>query len=251
MIVCLMPTYREGRLALSAARSALAGCDALIVYEGPVGEAAPGGDPTPLHSIQRLDPHSHTRIWADEGSWGSDAEKRTALLQFAQDLFLDECEEQAEPLWVLWLDGDEILVFGEYLPDLCYRASFEEGVGSLGIRFVELDGSVAKSHCKLVRGDLIDEYMESIYQVRLRGSDMVVALPHVRICVQGGVPCKKSDGTPTTVEDLAMMRPPVHGEPHLLHRPSWRHPERQARRLHLDEPGWYEQRAAEQGIPYF
>lgn len=234
MIVALMSTYREGQLALSAARSALPGCDALVLYEGPVGTPAAGGDPTPVAEIEHAAGRAAVSFWHDQGAWETDAAKRTALLEFAQDTW------ESEPLWCFWIDGDEILLWGEYLPDYCGRAEQQGGAGGFPLRIVEMDGSVALAHGRVFRGDLVRCFVEGSYQLQLENGGMVIALPNEPICVAGGVPVGKADGTPVTLEDLAELRPPLAGEPHILHRTQLRSPLREAARLHLTEPGWYD-----------
>ena len=62
---------------------------------------------------------------------------------------------------------------------------------------------------------------------------MTVALPNVPICTAGGIPIGeiKERNDPL----LALNRPPLIGEPHLLHRHGLRNPEREAPRLHNEE----------------
>lgn len=228
-----MSSYREGRLGLSAARSVLPACDALVLYEGAVGTPTGGGDPTPVREIKEAAAAAGVGCWYEEGSYETDALKRTALLECAQDI------SNPTPFWAFWIDGDEILLWGEYLRDYFDRAGHISGAGGFPIRIVELDGSVAKSHGRVFRGDLVAGFEEGSYQVKLKNG-MLVALPNEPICVSGGVPVARADGEPVQVEDLADLRPPLHGEPHFLHRTWLRSPERQARRLNTDEPGWYD-----------
>lgn len=243
MIVALMSSYREGALGLAAARSVLPACDVLIVLEGAVGVAAPGGDPTPLIEIREAGREAGVTCYATtvEEPFASDASKRTELLRQAK--FLGRGDH--DPLWCFWIDGDELLLWSEYLPDLIARAAYDNDNAGFPIRIVELDGSVVQAHGRVFRGDLIDEFIEGSYQVLLE-SGMVVALPNTPICVSGGVPCARPDGEPVTVEDLAELRPPLAGEPHFLHRTMLRDPARQARRLSTAEPGWYDNPDKEQ-----
>lgn len=232
MVVGLMSTYREGALALSAARSVLAGCDALVLYEGPVGTPAGGGRATPVAEISRAAAVAGVPCWEDAGDWGSDAAKRTDLFQFAKEI---------GATWTVWVDGDEVLIWAEYLRDWIGRAEYEQGAGGFPLRIVEFDGSVAKGHGRILRTALVDGFEESSYQVRLV-SGLTISLPNIPICVSGGVPVGHTDGRPVTVDDLAELRPPLAGEPHILHRTILRSPDRKARRLHDDEPEWYASR---------
>lgn len=257
MIVGLVSAYREGPPLLGTLASARKGCDYVLVAEGPTADGAVGpaaGDPSPLPGGTR---RTFQGCQVTNGSWESDAEKRTHLLKWAQEWF--GRKGTSDPLWCLWLDGDEVLVWPEYLRDWCYRASLpnqddETATGGWAIRLVELDGSVLKCYGKIVRGDKIEAYLESSYQVRLAGG-MVVALPNVPICTPGGIPLRPPeldglmDGSDERVQRwLAEYRPPLAGEPHLLHRPQLRHPARSARRLHKAEGEWFPNALEQQGL---
>ena len=237
MIYALVSSYKEGRLLKATVKSAQQGCDVVCVYEGPVGPDA------------KADP-DHGGIWNGYfgssvatafGVWESDAEKRTKMLQWAQQhhaRFVGRNEWEEEPLWVLWLDGDETLIWGEYLADWCFRADAETGIGGFAMRIVELDGSVVKAHGRIFRGEVVSHYLDSSYQAVLQ-NDMIVALPNTPICAAGGVPIGWGDGSPVTIDDMGDLRPPLQGEPHILHRSMLRDPSRGVRRLHDDEQQFY------------
>jgi hypothetical protein len=166
-----------------------------------------------------LDPKSH--IWYCEGEWSSDANKRTKMLRYAKAI---------DPnAWILWLDGDEILLCGEYLHDHCKRAEEETATGGTALRIVEYDGSVALCYGKLIRVNTVKRYLMSSWELELV-SGMGVALPNTPICTAGGIPC----GEISSKEDplLGKNRPPLMGEPHLLHRHGLRNPDREAPRMH-------------------
>jgi len=233
VIVALISAYREGALLDSCVDSAMRrGIDAVCVFEGPVGPDT-NAEPYSSHNALRRD-----GVWTYAGGWKSDAAKRTAMLEWAQKHAAINAKTDDPSLWILWLDGDELLLWGEYLIDHVRRAEQEStGVGGFAIRLVELDGSVAKCHGKIVRGDLIARYVESSYQVELHGG-MVIALPNEPICGPGGTPAAWGDRE-IVLEDLAELRPPVAGEPHLLHRTMLRDPSRGVERLHEAEKGFY------------
>ncbi len=163
------------------------------------------------------------------GHYVSDADKRTDMLK--------EAQAWDEDSWALWLDGDEILNYGEYLKDHCIRADMETATGGTTIRIVEYDGSVAQCYGKLIKVGNLRRYIMSSYEVELE-SGFTVALPNVPICSSGGIPI----GEVTQRDDpiLALNRPPLIGEPHLLHRHGLRSPERKAPRLHDEEAKSFE-----------
>jgi hypothetical protein len=216
-IVGLISTYQEEELLPSVIDSAK-DLDMILVFRGPVG----------------ADADSWKEVWDDsnvtlqfEGEWVSDASKRTSMLDIARVL-----TDGKKDVWGLWLDGDEILLWGEYLKDHCRRADMQTATGGTALKIVEYDGSVAECYGKLIKLTAIKQYIMSSYEVELTNG-LTVALPNVPICYPGGIPY----GNIKNVNDplLAINRPPLQGEPHLLHRHGLRNPERTAERLHDTE----------------
>lgn len=227
MIVGMMSTFCEGQLARSACESLLRACDKVVVFEGPVGGAEE------VSGLWTQLPDTGKFV-VEYGEWASDAAKRQAMVEYVKHRW-----GGVSPLWGVWLDGDELLLWGEYLRDWLGRLDAEneltrtqrislpseaesggdfivpEPTFNWLIRLVELDASVAKCSGKVVRLDLIDEYLVSSYQVRLMNG-AIVALPNV-----------------------PAERGPIPGEPHILHRSGLRDPRRQIRRLHDAEADWF------------
>lgn len=214
-IVALISTYKEEEILDSAIESVQC-LDATIIFDGPTNE--PRGD---ISLVYTFDEGTEIKF---SGGWESDAKKRTEMLLYAQSAFPDA--------WALWLDGDEVLLWGEYLKDHCRRAEEETATGGTTLRIVEYDGSVAQCYGKLIRLDAVKRYVMSSYEVEL-SSGLTVALPNVPICYAGGLPY--GDITDVTNPLLGLNRPPLQGEPHLLHRHGLRSPKRTVERLHNTE----------------
>lgn len=196
--------------------------DEVFVFEGPVDREKKL--PTQSLSMNQFGIYDIEGPKYFSGGWTSDAEKRTDILREAQAWNCDG--------WALWLDSDEILLYGEYLHEWCERADLETGTGGTAIRIVEYDGSVAQCYGKLIKLDSIHKYIMSSYEVEL-SNGITVALPNVPICSAGGIPIGEIKDRDDPL--LALNRPPVIGEPHLLHRHGLRDPERKALRLHEKE----------------
>lgn len=222
----------------------------VLVFEGPVGIGHhEEGNVVEIDACARRVFGTRFRplVVARGGRWQTDAAKRTAMLQRAQAY----SREPGERLWLLWLDGDEVLLWGEYLPDWLQRLEAETAAGGLKLRLVELDGSVVWCFGKIIDGDTVRAYLESSYQVELK-SGMLLGLPNVPICTAGGIPVVNPDELDrmTDEEKQELMRhhrPPLAGEPHLLHRSILRDPARAVRRLSTDEAAFYEQALPELG----
>lgn len=235
MIVGLCSTYREGTLGMSAILSARAACDATIVYEGPVGEPPfppttpqQGAEVTALRALCKL-----RGIDFVSSEWVSDAVKRQALLERAKAVHANVTRKRyAGELWVVWVDGDELLLWGQYLREHLEHVERDPSAFNWLMRLVEVDGSTAHCSGKVLRAAMVDEYLDSSYQVRFAGGT-ILALPNVPLTGPGGRPWAGDDTNPYN-------RPPLAGEPHLLHRSYLRDPERAATRLHETEQEFFE-----------
>lgn len=220
MIVGLISSYREGAQLASTVATAIQGCDMVAVFEGPVGDAPETGEMSPLSLLRKQG------AIVIEGEYASDAAKRTKALHWAQRKWQGMSAARSDPLWILWLDGDEVLIWPEFLRDFLRRAAHVEDGFNWLIRLTEFDGSVAHCSGKCIRGDIVEEYLVSSYQVSING--MVIALPNVPIW---------RPGEPMT----EVNRPPLQGEPHILHRSGLRPPTRTVARLHDKEAEWFPQ----------
>lgn len=249
MIVGLVSTWREGQLAASAVRSLLACCDAVRVMEGPIGEQPPSAgiatDWAPFAKDQRVIVH--------EGTFATDAEKRTALL--------DKTRRYPAPTWGVILDGDELLLWGEYLREQIehmqarYTATGATSTGC-SMRIVESDGSVGQINARVLRLDLVERYVHSSYHLRFtNGTESARPNFVLRLAGQSDLPPhadllenldafangSSPEGLRATLEhELAhgyiQRRRPLHGEPHILHRSVLRAQSRDAvPRMHLVE----------------
>lgn len=253
-IVALISTYKEEEIISSCIKSAFH-CDSVIVFDGSTesnkvtdhknrfivgGEfedafrEAAGVPQDEFYSVPGSD------FAYVSGSWNSDAHKRTEMLNFAKREL-----SWGSNAWALWLDGDEILLWGEYLHDHCQRADHETATGGTTLRIQEYDGSVAECFGKLIKLHAVEEYVMSSYEIKL-SNGMTVALPNVPLCTQGGIPI----GEIKTADDplLARNRPPLQGEPHLLHRFGLRNPERQVARMHDAESDSFAQMVKNAGL---
>jgi len=229
-LVTLISVFEEEDHMLNAAIDSAKISDRIMVYDGPI-KAMKN---RVLNSWEVKRTPRGTTYYFFTGHWKSDADKRTDMLIEAQADNYDA--------WALWLDGDEILLYGEYLKDHCYRAEQETATGGTTIRIVEYDGSVAQCYGKLIRVGAVRSYLMSSYEIELENG-MTVALPNVPICSAGGIPIGEIKGRDDPM--LALNRPPLMGEPHLLHRHGLRNPERTAPRLHDEEAKSFEDMLSE------
>lgn len=233
MVICaLISTYKEEELLGSVLASAQA-MDYVLVFDGPIGKE----NDTWKHTTYDT---THPSYMCWEGEWVSDASKRTIMLNIAKAITSDE-----EDVWGLMLDGDELLIWGEYLHDHCRRADQETGVGGTTIKIVEYDGSVFDCYGKLFKLDSIAKFLLSSYQVETPAG-MILALPNVPICTAGGIPAEQI--TERDDPRLGLLRPPLQGEPHLLHRHGLRDKEREVPRLHDLEAESFDQLVEDAGL---
>lgn len=235
MIVGLVSTYREGRMAASAVRSLQACADVVHVLEGPIGDAPDAGKLTDWRSFRK-----DQTVHVHGGLWPSDAAKRTELLGFTR--------RYPPPVWAVIVDGDEILMHGEYLPDLIEHVEAKDDASgettfAFPLRIMEVDGSCAILGGRVLRADLVDAYLISSYHLLLRNG-VEVSLPNEPLRFAG-----EPDLAPVEGESIERQRRrPLAGEPHILHRSFLRAPQRAAQRQNVAEATEFERLAAASGV---
>lgn len=246
-IIALIPTYKEGTLVQGAIRSVAGICSEVIVFEGST-------DPDVPIEGDKTDFGEYEPDFFIDGMWNSEAEKRNEMLAFTRLLYSN--------FWILNIDADELLVWGEQLPDLLSVLrpgidsqenipSFKrtEGVFVPLPPFPPLRNSKESwkqyrldmlahvrdwahrqpgqftdyAPSRLYHSSLIEEYLVSSWRIRDRNGNEI-ALTH-------GV-CEN---------------PPVYGEPHLHHRPYLRRGERTGYRASFqgDEAKYMEEHGIE------
>jgi hypothetical protein len=226
-VIGLVSAFREGRLTLGCIRSlAAVGLDDLLVSEGAAGELPDGVEAAPASEYPE-------GLHVNHGRWRSDARKRDAMLQEAKRR---HALREGEPLWGVWLDGDELLAHGENLRDRLQAVLWDDeargGPPTLNLPLwtKEADGSLAITGGRLVRLDLVASYEISVSVVRSIGGEE-----------QGLGNVEASSGAWLELWLQAVDRgrmiawPPGPLEPCIVHRSHLRHPARRGLRLHRQE----------------
>lgn len=202
MIVGMIPTYKEGKLARDAIDSILSICQRIIVFEGPISGAPNDGIDT------YLDPYKkNQRITIKHGSWNSEVHKRNDMLAFTRRF--------PSPVWGLYLDADEVILWPEYIESYIESCDAQAPEGQTNVACpllrVEIDGSV-QTLKRIIRLDLLESHMLSMSQWKFSGSDIAVTFP--------AIPSERA---------------PNQGEPHIFHRAFLRPPKRGGFRLYERE----------------
>ncbi len=241
MIVGLVSTYREGRLAEDAVRSLLSCCQHVIVADGPIGDNPPAGVETDwkvFRKDQRVAVHDFASFTSGK-SWLTDADKRTWLLE--------KTRRYPAPVWGIILDGDELLLYGEQIPALIehheQEARANEGT-SLGatMRIVEGDGTCGVITARILRLDLIERWLISSYHLLLKNGQEV-SKPNGYF-LKAGEPDTDRIETTTGMQ----IRRPLQGEPHILHRSFLRPPQRSAERQSAAEATAFDELVRDAGL---
>lgn len=229
MIVGMLPTYNEGPLAASAARTLLPCCDVILSYEGPVGNAPNVGLPTTWPKDLARNP----TIVRKTGKWASEVAKRNAMLEFTR--------RYPPPVWGVFLDADEILLGAQWVPDLIFAAEHnaqveggERAVSAIPLLIQEVDYSVGKI-TRLIRLDLLEAHILSMSQMLFFGSSIIVTNPVIPMWRPG-----------QAMDEF--HRPPMEGEPHIHHRSYYRPADRTGFRLHKEEAKSFIELEREGGI---
>lgn len=240
-LVCLVSTYREGPPLRAGLRTILeAGFDAVHVWEGPAldVERDLGGAPeSPLGEFRRDADVFH-------GSWPTDAVKHTEMIQHARREFYDR------PLWIMWMGGDELLLYGSALRDIAQHLLWQDEAEGRSIQamikdpgndavaitgggvvyLLEADGGLSIMRGRLVRGDAIRRYVVG---------DLVCELITGAQARLGNLPVDANVWMEERFTGMEAGRlfipPPLPGEPLVVHRSHLRHPSRRTLRMHEQE----------------
>lgn len=227
-VVGLVSSYREGRLIRGAIGSLIsAALDRVFVFEGSAGmivsAEAPESD-LPSFDVPNLEVH--------HGAWPTDAFKRTAMIKHVQQTFPKEI------VWGVWVDGDEVLRNGEFVYDLVQSLVWrdeqtpdEPPTAGMPIRLVEMDGTVVVCGAKVIRVDLIANYVVSSSGIKFKNGVTMA---------QGNLPDRLAawwvpDRIATVERGERMLDAPLPCEPFLWHRSPLRHPARAGVRMHEQE----------------
>ena len=223
-LVGLMSSYKEGRLTLEAVRSLeRVGCDNILIYEGAAGE--------PLTDDEIPESIFPSGAKVHEGRWRTDARKRDAMLQEAKR----RCS--SGPVWGVWLDGDEILVNGEYLRDMLQSVTWNDEYDGTNeptihwpMRVIEADGSMSVTVNRLVRVDQIRSVdIANSVVTNLRGIEEAWGNSPEDARIWLELWMRAVD------RGLMVAWPPLPCEPVIYHRSNLRHPLRRGLRLHKQE----------------
>src|SRR6516162_5227207 len=202
MIIGMIPTYREGKLARDAINSILPICNVVLVFEGPIRGAPSEGIYSDFSSFRK---NSHVII--KDGEWDSEVAKRNAMLDFTR--------RYPTPTWGIYLDADEVILWPEYIESYIEACDAQSPEGqenaACPLLRVEIDGSIQKLH-RIIRLDLLERHILSMSQWKFFGSDMTVTFPAI-----------------------PEERTPNQGEPHIFHRAFLRPPKRGGFRLYEKE----------------
>jgi hypothetical protein len=239
----MVSAYKEGRLVRAAIESLRrVDLDCMYVYEGPAGE--PLGDDVP-------DSDYYGGYYVlREGRWRTDARKRDAMLQQAKKDF------PGGPLWGVIVDGDEILVNGEYLRDRLQAIVWDDEARGADLhnadrpptarwplRLVESDGGISLITARVIRLDLVRSIDIS--------SSVVTNISGVQ------------EGWGNVAEDAKLWIdiwmhaaergrmvcwPPLPCEPHIVHRSNLRHPARRGLRMSVQETELLDRAKREAGL---
>lgn len=194
-------SYKEDRLIQGTLRSIqpLLSFSKVLIFEGPTSEHRL--DDCPDTNLG----HWITKYGVHTGEWETEAAKRNEMLELSREYWDGN-------FWILTIDADEILVWGEYLIDWLnalkpgYPES-EENVASLKMTVPGWEGEKRElqtfvSPSRLLHSSMIERYEIGLLKIR----------------------------TPTGQEGwfdtLPSQGPPFYGEPHIHHRYYLRRPER-------------------------
>lgn len=206
-IATAISCYKEAKLVQGAIQSVSCLSGHIWVWEGRNNPDIIDTEPTELST------DFNGKIHWNYGEWESEAAKRTAIVRDIKDFYSDGC-------WILSLDADEILVWGEYLQgwvDTLTPGYPDDDENVVPILMSELNKeSVGGWFCRQSNGRLIHSSMIDYYEL----ASVVFIAP---------------DGKKGYFNHETSPRIPFPGEPHLHHRDYLRKPDRAKFRQHSQE----------------
>lgn len=206
MIIGMIPTYKEGKLARDAILSIIDHVDCIVVFEGPITGAPTEGIDSDFRSLDR---RQIQKVIKRVGSWNSEVHKRNEMLEYTRRF------NSRGAVWGIFLDADEVMLWPEYIDSYIEACDAQAPEGEVNVVCpllrVEIDGSV-QSLKRIIRLDMLERHILSMSQWKFFGSDIAVTFPAI-----------------------PEERTPNQGEPHIFHRAFLRPPKRGGFRLYERE----------------
>lgn len=195
-VVALISTYKEGWLLDGTLRSINECCEFAVVFEGATEPSPPTGLKTKYNPARLGFP-----VYETSGRWHSETDKRNKMLAFAR------IRMKKQPFWILTIDADEILIWGEYLTDWLAQIDIESveaetGTPIFAIPLKRTEPSYDEQKgwyadyvpSRLLHSSCIDHYTVGCWQFRT------------------------TDGLDGVLQNGRSPIPPQIGEPHIHHR---------------------------------
>lgn len=240
MIIANIATYQEGEYVHGAIRSVLGICDYVVIAEGCCVENELSGTPTDFSRYRAESP-----LFIFNHRWYSEAQKRTAMVETAR-LIAD-----GKDFWYLTVDADEILVWGEYLPD--WLGSLQPGFPESNENIVPLKRTEAfwndlyaiyakrdqRGKLKGYRCDITDGVNPWGHYQTYTAPSRLIHSSLIDEYVIGTYIIRRPDGTEQPLGHELCPQFPMPGEPHILHRPFYRRGERATLRLRVEDEHRY------------
>lgn len=214
-ILVLISSYKEGTLIQGAIRSALQIRNAyVLIAEGPTEGVTVEGDETSFGWEAVEWPNYEcegVRVFYTRGTWPNERGKRNTLMAMARGY--GDC-------WFFPLDADEIIVWGEHIPD--FLSQLRPGYPNSGENLVKL---------KLTEMSELNEHGN--FSTRM--APRIIHSTMIAEYMVAGYMAKTPDNLFLYLGHEETEYPPALGEPHIHHRPYLRRPERKVLRLGAGE----------------
>lgn len=230
-IYAMVSTYQEGPYWEGCIRSLIGAVDHIFILEG---SCVPKkkelhGEPTNIGIYQHSD-----GITVGIGRYPNEAAKRNALVGMAR-------ATGRNPFWILTIDADEILVWGEYLRDWLYILDPSQGQCMVPLKRTEAlwnDLYIVDKELNAFGLTYDGKTIWGHYQTYIAPSRCI----HSSILdkyIVGTYIYKNMDGVECSLGHELVPQFPMPGEPHILHRPYYRVGERGNLRLRVEDEHRY------------
>lgn len=216
-LAILITSYKEGTLIQGTIRSTINLPGTVFVAEGGFWNQDVEGEPTDVGFGNR----NNLIVW--NGTWESETAKRNEMLNRAR-------ERYEKDFWILTIDADEILVWGEYLVDWLRQLSpgypeSQENIVPMKRTEDKWNKKKGFFHTDIAPSRLIHSSVIERYEV-------------------GTLRFRTPDNKEGSLHHYSSPKPPIYGEPHIHHRHYLRRGERAVyRAAEQEEKVWRENQA--------
>jgi hypothetical protein len=230
IIVGCIISYKESTLIQGAIRSLFPVCQEVYVFEGPCQKGA-----EQIRGKTELGWYENKKkVIYKEGVWETDSQKRNDILSAIQLKWMDDKRRKNQAVWMIVIDADEILVWGEYLRDWLEMAPANQ----FAIPILRTETGIKQDKLSITKGLVLEKKETLIDEIGIfadKAPTRCVRADMIKRYIVGCYQIELVDGVVISIGHERAPRLPQQGEPHIHHRSYLRKRDRAGLRLNQGE----------------